>query len=154
MGQKTGIVKKTGQVLLEYVLLFSVVLIALSAMQPIFQRRIQAIIKVVADDFSNSTQGKPLTNAELAVRQQIYKTEGNDARSESGYSVMSKATNHQLGGKVIVTQSGYTMTSVKTVSVGGDFRPVYHTAAAGTPPGPVSVQATETANQPKGTPVP
>jgi hypothetical protein len=157
MATKTSRGKKTGQGLLEYVLIFSTVLIALVALQPVFQKRLQAVIKVIADDYSNGTQGNIISKPEMAIRQQIYKkdayAEGKDFYTSSSYAVSDKAYDQESGGKFTIQPKGYTLTTTKSTSVGGDFRELNPTAySSDSPPGLVSVDpVTQPATHPAGT---
>jgi Flp pilus assembly pilin Flp len=119
---RIGIRKKgnAGQNLIEYAVLLGIVTVALVSMRAYFQRGTQSVIKVVADDYSNKTQGEPIDVVEKRIKTQMG-PEWGTATTDITASLTQKTINK--GESNIRTEtSGSTVVAGTSKSTSGDYR--------------------------------
>ncbi len=102
-----------GQNLIEYALILGIIAVALFAMQTYFQRGIQSVIKVVADDYG--PQATPIEDTEMAVKQEAYK--GRNVLDLDSSSSWTQTTENLGEGSIHTDLEGQTTTSGESFSV-------------------------------------
>ncbi len=92
--------RNTGQSILEYAIMLSIVLIALSAMSLYFRRGIQSVVKIAADEAGNQTEAEeidPLKGVKTAaeINRQVQAIQNNmlfDGRQISDSAVITNTS--------------------------------------------------------------
>jgi hypothetical protein len=113
--------KNRGQNLIEYGMVLVVVTVALLGMRIYFQRGVQSVIKVTADDYSNIAQGERVNNAEYSVKNFIYTKENKVAYSTTSKGSWNQTMLNKGDSNSRTETSGYTEAASNSVSIGGDF---------------------------------
>jgi len=120
MWSKTGKIDKRGQNLLEYGLILGVVTMALIGMQTYFKRSLQAVAKVVADDYG--PQRLPIRQAEVNVKSPLYAAKGQITNNTTMNDAQVKTTGNLGNSNIHTTAVGTTSYQNDSYSVSGDFR--------------------------------
>lgn len=107
---------------MEYGMVFGIVAAALIGMRIYFQRGVQSVIKVVADDYSNQSQGAPINNIELAAKMQIYQVEGKDFGSQTSKGDWKQRVQNKQHSNIRTELNGTMLVTSNGTSVSGDFR--------------------------------
>lgn len=107
-----------GQNLIEFAVLLGIVTVALMSMKAYFQRSVQSVVKVVADDYSNNTQAEPIGVVEMRVKQ----ANGPLTLTSKSSSSMTEKKVGSKGSGISTETSGTTTVTGDSRTIVGDFR--------------------------------